>query len=144
MPFINNDERAFLQAVAKLGYCNPFLPERITYEREVLGAEFVEGEAVWSFRVDDPSTPRANNAAIARRVEDLVEQLRGRLARGIRATTHDLGLYEDAVLFLLFHRTQVHFYSIIMQGKQQRSRPGVWGSMASFSMIGSISLRFRT
>jgi len=123
MAFVNSDERAFLQAVANLGYCNPFLPERVAYEREALGAEFVEGEAVWSFRVDDPSTARANNTAIARRVEDLVEQLRGRLARGIRATTHDLGLYEDAVLFLLFHRSQTHFYSIIMQGQQQRSTP---------------------
>ena len=37
------------------------------------------------------------------------------------ATAHDLGLYEDAVLFLLFHRTQVHFYSIIMQSQPQRS-----------------------
>ncbi len=121
MSFIHSDERAFLQTVAKLGYCNPFLPERITYEREALGAEFVEGEAVWSFRVDDPRTPRANNTVIARRVEDIVEQLRGRLARGVRATSHDLGLYEDAVLFLLFHRTQTHFYAIIIQGQPSRS-----------------------
>lgn len=121
MPFINNDERAFLQTVAKLGYCNPFLPERVAYEREALGAEFVEGEAVWSFRVDDSRTPRANNTALARRVEGLVEQLRGRLARGMRATTVELGLYEDAALFLLFHRTQTHFYTVIMQDQPQRS-----------------------
>lgn len=121
MAFLNGDERAFLQAVSKLGYCNPFLPERIAYEREVLGAEFIEGEAVWSFRVDDPNTPRANNAAIAERVADMVEKLRQRLASDVQAAAQDLGLYEDAVLFLLFHRTQVHFYSIILQGSQQRS-----------------------
>ena len=81
MAFVNSDERAFLQAVANLGYCNPFLPERITYEREALGADFIEGEAVWSLRVDDPSLVRANNAAIAERIVSLVEKLRERLAR---------------------------------------------------------------
>ena len=120
MAFVNSDERAFLQAVANLGYCNPFLPERITYEREALGADFIEGEAVWSLRVDDPSLVRANNAAIAERIESLVEKLRERLASDTRATVHDLGLYEDAVLFLLFHRTQVHFYANIIQGQQQK------------------------
>jgi hypothetical protein len=121
MTFVSGDERVLLQAVSKLGYCNPFLPERIIYEREALGGDFVEGEAVWSLRVDDPSTPRANNTTLAERVANLVEKLCERLRNGIHATTHDLGLYEDAVLFLLFHRTQVHFYSLIMQSQQQRS-----------------------
>jgi len=121
MAFVNSDERAFLQVVSKLGYCNPFLPERVAYEREALGAEFIDGEAVWSLRVDDPSTPRANNTAVAERVADMVEKLRQRLAGGAQATTQDLSLYEDAALFLLFHRTQVHFYAIITQGHQQRS-----------------------
>ena len=121
MAFVNGHERALLQAVSKLGYGNPFLPERIAYEREVLGEDFVEGEAVWSLRVDDPRTARANNTAIAERVAGLVENLRERLIHGTQATAHDLGLYEDAVLFLLFHRTQVHFYSLILQSQLQRS-----------------------
>ena len=121
MAFVNSDERAFLQAVSKLGYCNPFLPERVAYEREALGTQFIDGEAVWSLRVDDPSTPRANNTAIAERVAAMVEKLRQRLAGGAQAAAQDLSLYEDAVLFLLFHRTQVHFYTIITQGHQQRS-----------------------
>ena len=54
MAFLTTSERAFLRAIANLGYCNPFLPERIEYEREALGPDFVEAEAVWSLRVDDP------------------------------------------------------------------------------------------
>jgi hypothetical protein len=34
----------FLVSVAKLGYGNHFLPERITYEKAALGREF----ALWS------------------------------------------------------------------------------------------------
>ncbi|MBM4259410.1 MAG: sigma-54-dependent Fis family transcriptional regulator [Deltaproteobacteria bacterium] len=132
MAFLNGEERVFLQAVAKLGYCNPFLPERITYEREALGADFVEGEAVWSLRVDDPRTPRANNTAIADRVALLMEKLRDRLAKGITAATQDLGLYEDAALFLLFHRTQSHFYTLITQSQQQRSNAKRLGFYSEF------------
>ena len=44
MTFLNRKERAFLGAVSDLAHCNPFLPERIDLEREVLGPEFLEGE----------------------------------------------------------------------------------------------------
>jgi hypothetical protein len=50
-----------------------------------------------------------------------VEKLRERLSSGTRASVQDLELYEDAVLFFLFHRTQPHFYSLIMQSQQQRT-----------------------
>jgi transcriptional regulator with AAA-type ATPase domain len=132
MAFLKGEERAFLQAVSKLGYCNPFLPERIAYEREALGTDFVEGEAVWSLRVDDPRTPRANNTAIAERVANLAEKLRARLANGTTASAQDLGLYEDAVLFLLFHRMQPHFYALILQGPSQRSSTKRLGFYAEF------------
>ncbi|RMF83650.1 MAG: sigma-54-dependent Fis family transcriptional regulator [Nitrospinota bacterium] len=115
MPFLTTGERSFLQAVAKLGYCNPFLPERVEYEREVLGPDFEESEAIWSLRVDDPDTPRVNPLKIVARVEVLVGKLRKRLASGTSATERDLFLYEDAVLFLLFHRYQDHFYQAIVQ-----------------------------
>src|SRR5260370_742497 len=52
MAFLSASERAFLRAVSQLAYCNPFLPERIECERAALGAEFVEGEPVWSLPVD--------------------------------------------------------------------------------------------
>ena len=39
-------QRALLQGVSRLGYANPFLPERVAAERAVLGDEFIEGELV--------------------------------------------------------------------------------------------------
>ncbi len=47
-------ERRYLQAIANLGYCNPFLPERVELERAALGSEFVAGGPVWSVSVSDP------------------------------------------------------------------------------------------
>src|ERR1700694_5864840 len=98
MAFLTASERRLLQAVSRLGYANPFLPERVECERAVLGAEFVEGEPVWSYRAEHPE-PRANVWRIAARLEPLMEQLRGRLLRGLpegaAAREQDLVLYED-------------------------------------------------
>src|SRR5215470_20277586 len=98
MSFLTNPERTLLQTMAELGYCNPFLPERIDYERAILGDDFVEGEPVWSMQVDAPHAPRANAERVARRVETLVGALRERLERRATANEQDLQLYEDAVL----------------------------------------------
>src|SRR5437867_111602 len=115
MAFLTASERAFLRAVANLGYCNPFLPERIEYEREALGPDFVEVEPVWSLRVGDPEAPHTNPAKIAARVEALGPKVRARLAEGGTASEQDLVLYEDAILFLLYHRYQDHFYEVIVR-----------------------------
>src|SRR5262252_6360588 len=98
MALLTGNERVFLRAVSHLGYSNPFLPERIAYEREALGADFVEAEAVWSMRVDKPDAPLTNNTHILARVETLVPQLRARLAKGATASAQDLLLYEDGAL----------------------------------------------
>ena len=82
MAFLTQGERAFLQAVSKLGYCNPFLPERIEYEREALGADFRQAEPIWSLRVADPERPHVNILRITAKVETLVKKLRERLPGG--------------------------------------------------------------
>jgi len=109
MSFLSASERALLRSVSQLGYCNPFLPERVELERAVLGDEFVEGEPVWSYRAEQPG-PRENVGRIVRRVEPLLAQLRDRLraVEGVRAD--DLVLYEDAVLHVLYTRYYQNFY----------------------------------
>src|SRR5580704_15585994 len=96
MPFLSGTQRALLRAVSQLGYCNPFLPERVEFERAALGAEFVEGEPVWSYHVEQPG-PRENHWRIQGRLEPVAEQARARLQEGAEAQESDLVLYEDAV-----------------------------------------------
>ncbi|HXB71174.1 MAG TPA: sigma 54-interacting transcriptional regulator [Candidatus Acidoferrales bacterium] len=109
MSFLNAGQRAVLRAVSSLGYANPFLPERVEYERAALGSAFVEGEPVWSYRIEHPE-PRANVWRIQERLEPMVEQLRGKLAEGAEAREADLVLYEDAVLHLLYTRYYPRFF----------------------------------
>lgn len=110
MLFVSQHERRFLRAVSQLAYSNPFLPERITFERAALGSEFVEGRDVWSMLVEDPERPRANVWRIVEHLEKLLATLRGRLASGVTASESDLVLYEDAALHLLYQRYYARFF----------------------------------
>ena len=106
---LSGPQKVTLEAVSRLGYCNPFLPERIELERAALGAEFVPGEPVWSFRMEQPG-PRENVWRLYRKLEPLMEVLRERLNSGGRLSDHELALYEDAVLHLLYTRYYQQFY----------------------------------
>jgi len=78
MVFISGTHRQLLESYAQLGYCNPFLPDRMRLERAVLGSEFKEGEAVWSYRAEEPQ-PRENIGRLQRRVGPALETVRSRL-----------------------------------------------------------------
>src|SRR6516164_9153018 len=108
MAFLTAAQRAMLRAASRLGYCNPFLPERVEAERAVLGADFVEGEPVWSYR-DARQGPRENVWRVYRKLEPLLETLRGRLHEAA-AGGSDLVLYEDAALQLLYTRYYRNFF----------------------------------
>jgi transcriptional regulator with AAA-type ATPase domain len=127
--FLSAGQRELLEAVSRLAYANPFLPERVECERAVLGDEFVEGEPVWSFRAEHPE-PRANIARIAARLEPLAEQLSGRLRSGARADERELGLYEDLVLHILYHRCYPKFLDAGFGAAQSDS--GRWRFYGTF------------
>jgi hypothetical protein len=123
MAFPSTREGAFLQAVADVAYCNPFLPERIACERAALGSDFVTSEAFWNMRGNDPDTPHVNPLKIAARVAPLLEALRTRLADGVVTTEPVRTLYEDAVLFLLFYRYADPFYNVIVRAPESKPTP---------------------
>ena len=123
MAFLSSRERALLQAVADVAYCNPFLPEHVAYERAVLGADFDESEAWWNMRGDDPTTPHVNPLSIAERVTPLIGEVRTRFASNNAASPDDISLYEDAVLLVLFYRYADAFYEVIVRTQEGKSAP---------------------
>src|SRR5690242_1273228 len=115
MALLSAAERARVQGLSRVGYCNPFGPERIAYEREALGAEFVTGEAVWSVRADgDVMNP--NLGRLARAAEGQAATMRERLAAGARPTEAEQQLYEDVVLYALYSRYENGLYDLIEKG----------------------------
>jgi hypothetical protein len=57
MPFMTAEERALARAFSELNLCNPFLPERVALERQVLGSDFADIGEVWHAR---PAPNHAN------------------------------------------------------------------------------------
>lgn len=121
MAFVNAQERSLLRITSDLAYSNPFVPERVALERAALGADFVEGEPVWSVQVEDPDRPRTNVWKIIALLEPLVERLRQHLERVPDAPASDLALYQDAVLHVIYHHAFPHFAeTIFTSGKSKR------------------------
>ena len=113
MLFETAEDRSHADAVARLTYCNPFVPERMRCEREALGEEFVEGEAAWHLG-SDPTGQRPNLALLVRRVEQVAARTRARLAEGVAAGPADLRAYEDLVMYLLYYRNKPVFEQLIL------------------------------
>jgi transcriptional regulator with AAA-type ATPase domain len=119
MGFLTAAERDFATAISHLVYVNPFLPERIEWERRALGAEHVSFDRVWHAR-DDVSGENPNELRIAERSAALAEGLRERLKGGARPRSEELDLYQDVVLYLLYYRYQARFFHAITTPGRRR------------------------
>ncbi len=103
MAWLDTNDRAFLETLSKLTYCNQFLPERVELERQALGNAFDQSDAVWS-KSDEIDGERANVKRLNERAEGLATKLREQLARGSDASETELLLYEDLVQYVLYYR----------------------------------------
>jgi transcriptional regulator with AAA-type ATPase domain len=103
MDLFTEAERRFAEPLSQLSYCNPFLPERIEWERRALGEEFDEQDAVWS-KHHDWDRDRPNLAALYQRAEQITENLRKRFRAGSTFEDRELALYEDVVNYVLYYR----------------------------------------
>ena len=109
--FLDGSDRQLAEAISRLAYCNPFLPDRIEFERQALADAFVPGGTLW--HAAGLPEPPPNVGALRERATELVERLAGRLAAQARPSAADLTLYEDVVIYLLFARYDDDFYSLI-------------------------------
>jgi DNA-binding NtrC family response regulator len=111
MSLFTGSDRPLAEAISRLAYSNPFLPERIECERQALGADFVAGGTLW--HVSGEPEPAPNLEALGRRAEALTDRAAQRLVAGARPTAEDLRLYEDVAVYRLFTRYENDFYGLI-------------------------------
>ncbi len=109
------DERAFLATIARLGFCNPFLPERIELEKQALGDEYVTAGKVWSLQPDQELLgfyPNTNK--ILEHTARICATMRDAMASGeAKYTNADLRPYEEAVFFILYNRFQSEMFEYV-------------------------------
>lgn len=127
MRLFESSERPFVDAVVQLAHCNPFLPERIACEREALGDEFDPHLADWNVRPGDTSD-HPNLDRVLERSQAMLDQARGRLAKRSGPLTHhelghDLDLYEDLLLLVLYHRHRAGLDAFVTDPRKNDARP---------------------
>jgi transcriptional regulator with AAA-type ATPase domain len=120
MPVLNDQERKFLECVSKVSYANPFLDERIDYERQALGEEFDESKANWNLLGDDPETQQTNTRKIAERAYVIIAGIQKQLKKGGAVSRKELQLYEDTVLFLLYYYYAQRFKESIVHPQKDQ------------------------
>lgn len=110
---LTDRERETLEAISRLGHGNPFGPERLKWERQVLGDAFTSFDVVWHARGEErnPNVP-----GIQARAEELAASLKERFSCE-RPGRDDLALYRDLILYLLYGRYQQRFYELIEAAK---------------------------
>jgi transcriptional regulator with AAA-type ATPase domain len=119
-------------AIEALTECNPFLPERMEWERRALGTSFVDAGAVWHAEAD-LETVHPNVSRVGEIVESLAPVLRERLAGGARATDLELRHYGAVARYWLFQRYDLEWWALIekgMRGEPATSRVASYRSFA--------------
>ena len=122
MALYQGGERKTVEALSELSYCNPFAPERIALEREVLGDKFVWTDDAWHKRADMEGVP-PNIDLTTEAAADLAEAIHTRLESRNTATENERNLYADVVLFLIYNRFQGTFHELILETETPRGAP---------------------
>src|SRR5882724_1003069 len=112
-PLLTGRERERVEAIARLAYCNPFTPERLSLERQALGDAFTPYDVVWHAQIDPGDNP--NVPGLTEAAGELAEALRERLAapRPPVVDRVELELYRDLVLYLVYSRYQDRFFAAL-------------------------------
>ena len=103
MAFLKRAERHEANAFARIGYSNPFLPERLQLERQILGDRFQSGAAVIHFPSDLQSQAVFKNfSLLLEESRILADKMRQRVLAGKCEREEDQHLYRETVVFFLY------------------------------------------
>jgi transcriptional regulator with AAA-type ATPase domain len=120
MSVLNSEDLRFLESVVRVSYANPFLAERIEYEREALGPEFDDSQADWNLLGDDPETHQVNTRKLAEKAYAIIARIQSQLKKGQNVNRRELKLYEDTVLFLLYYYYAQRFKERIVSPRKDQ------------------------
>ena len=125
MVMLNSDELHLAQAISQLTFCNPFLPQRMEYERAVLGSDYVASDTSWNFPATGQNE-RPNESRTREKVAAFVRTLRGRMTGKLTPNPREWGLYQDAVVHYLYYYLEGDFYRALADGKNGAEYAGIY------------------
>ena len=103
--------RRQLQCFAGMVFCNPFIPERMDWERKLLGKSFQSTEEAWS-RSNVAGELRENVVVLGAMAKQLADQLRDALQESVRYSKEDWASYEDLIAYHLYEESRDLFLDV--------------------------------
>jgi hypothetical protein len=101
---VSAEDLQLAQAVSDLNYANPFLPERLQREQQVLGDTFEpEPDSYWSLTPTQVSQRRPNLIRILDRARAAAERMRRQLSERRRHDVESVRLYDELTVYVLFY-----------------------------------------
>ncbi len=131
MPLFLDAQRRKTEIFEALSHCNPFGPERIAFERELLGRAFVETDYAWHKRPDEKAA-RPNILRLRERSRVLADGARNRLLRGEKAGAGDLARYEGVVLYYMYNKHDAVFIEAVLQPSAGRAKDAASAAYPAF------------
>ncbi|MBM4382304.1 MAG: sigma-54-dependent Fis family transcriptional regulator [Deltaproteobacteria bacterium] len=129
MKLFDDGQRRIAEALSKLTHANPFLPERIEHEREVLGGAFVPGRVVWNVDADlDGMNP--NLARLETTARELLATARERILGGRKPSAEEAALYEDVVLYCVYARYEREWRATLDRDAERPRPVAAWEAFA--------------
>jgi hypothetical protein len=123
MSIFTDGERRLAEAVQGLIYGNPFLPERIAFEKRILGDAWVAEGADWNLR-PDVEEDHPNLVHTCERVDAAVEAVRARLKGRESLPEDEAILFQSLAFFHIYHRRRAGFSLLIREAIEGRKRAG--------------------
>ncbi|MCP4641149.1 MAG: sigma-54-dependent Fis family transcriptional regulator [bacterium] len=111
MGLLNDSDCGRAEALSRVNYCNPFLPERLGYEKVVLGDAFVGEEEAWHKREEEAVRP--NLERMTAWAKGIADDVREGLAKGGALADNEVPLYGDVVLYYLYNKYQLDLFEYI-------------------------------
>ena len=119
MALCTSKEREIAEAIGKLDFTNPFIPERDVLERAALTDEY-RAPAPQGNSVAEKSRARYNTSKLRERAVELLTKFRKRLQDPkTKLAAGDLEIYENLVIYYLFEvcRGEIKAYFMDQSGK---------------------------
>lgn len=105
MPLLSPADRQIADALAKVGYLNPFLPARVELERQIVGPKYVDfGHVINKPLEANVAQGFPNIREMQIQGERLATAMRDRLLAGESIDESEARLYEDVALYALYCR----------------------------------------
>ncbi len=129
MGLLPSGEWRAAEAIAQIGFVNPFLPERVELERQALGRRYIEsGSLIRSRPGQQWERLFVNVPALFERAEILAAQIGQLMKEGHPATRDERLVYEDLALYVLYSRYLNDFDRLL----SAPSSRGGWSGQVDF------------